>query len=62
ALDRSHTQCIRLASIELRTDELVLTPDSDQDLALERLALRGKADLFEDVFGRKVVLQRSPVS
>ena len=48
--------------MELKTDELVLTPDGDQDLALERLALRAKADLFEEVFGRKVSLQRGAAS
>ncbi|MGC4113209.1 MAG: Ppx/GppA phosphatase family protein [Myxococcales bacterium] len=58
ALDRD-SQRLALARVELRDDELVLTPDRDQDLALERLALRQKADLFEEVYGRKVVLNRS---
>jgi hypothetical protein len=58
ALDRD-SQRIGLARVELRDDELLLTPDRDQDLALERLALRQKADLFEEVYGRKVVLNRS---
>ena len=58
ALDRD-SQRISLARVELRPEELLLVPDRDQDLALERLALRQKADLFEEVYGRKVVLQRS---
>lgn len=58
ALDRD-SQRLSLARVELRDDELLLTPDRDQDLALERLALRQKADLFEEVYGRKVVLNRS---
>ena len=59
ALDRSHTQRLRIAGLELRPDEVVLTVDTDDDLALERPALRAKADLFREIFGREVVLQRT---
>jgi len=57
ALDRSHSQRIHLKKVELSAEELVLTIDGDQDLALERLSMRAKADLFEEVFGRTVLLQ-----
>lgn len=58
ALDRGG-QRIRLSKVDLRADELVLSIEGEQDFALERLALRAKADLFEEVYGRKVALQRS---
>jgi exopolyphosphatase/guanosine-5'-triphosphate,3'-diphosphate pyrophosphatase len=56
-LDRSHSQRVELASCELKADELVLGVRSTEDLALERMAMRSKGDLFEEVFGRRVVLQ-----
>lgn len=56
ALDRSLTQRIRVVSAELGPEELRLRVGGPDDLSLERMALRGKGDLFEEVFGRKVVL------
>jgi hypothetical protein len=36
---------------------MVVAVDSRDDLTLERLAMGTKADMFEEVFGRKVILQ-----
>lgn len=57
ALDRNHLQQIRDPSISLTQDELVITVDSAEDQTLERLALKEKGTLFEDVYGLKVVLR-----
>ncbi|HRW23715.1 MAG TPA: HD domain-containing protein [Spirochaetia bacterium] len=56
ALDRGHTQRLRLVDLEMKEDHLVLQSDSSGDLSLERLSLAEKDDMFEDVFGLKVVL------
>jgi exopolyphosphatase/guanosine-5'-triphosphate,3'-diphosphate pyrophosphatase len=56
ALDRGHTQRLALSEIELKEDHLLLRTDCEGDLSLERLSLAEKGDLFEDVFGFKVVV------
>ncbi len=57
ALDRSHVQ--RIAAIKcLRAGEtLVIIAPRAGDMTVEQLALEQKADLFENVYGMKVVLQ-----
>jgi len=57
ALDRGHTQRLKLVSLELKEDHLVLQTDCQGDLSLERLSLAEKGDMFEDVFGLKVVVR-----
>ena len=56
ALDRGHTQRLKLIDLEMKEDHLILQTDCQGDLSLERLSLSEKADMFEDVFGLKVVL------
>jgi exopolyphosphatase / guanosine-5'-triphosphate,3'-diphosphate pyrophosphatase len=56
-LDRSHDQKVRAVSAQIGPSELVLVAEPGDDLALERMALRSKGDLFEEVFGRAVVLE-----
>ncbi|MEI6970559.1 MAG: exopolyphosphatase [bacterium] len=57
ALDRRHTQ--RIHDILLSRDErrLVITAPDVEDVTLERLAMEGKAGMFEDVYGLKVILR-----
>ena len=55
SLDRGHTQRVNLVDLETREDSLVLRTEGQIDLSLERLSLAEKADMFEDVFGLKVV-------
>jgi exopolyphosphatase/guanosine-5'-triphosphate,3'-diphosphate pyrophosphatase len=57
ALDRNHLQQVTAATIAVDKDELVITVDGADDLTLERLALKEKGPLFEDVYGLKVVLR-----
>jgi exopolyphosphatase/guanosine-5'-triphosphate,3'-diphosphate pyrophosphatase len=56
ALDRGHTQRLKLVELEMKEDHLVLQTDCQGDLSLERLSLAEKSDMFEDVFGLQVVL------
>ncbi len=62
ALDRGHSQAVQLVTAQLGPEELVIKVAGEGDLALERLAVRAKGDLFEEVFGRKVSLQRAQLS
>ncbi len=56
ALDRSHTQHFALVELEIKEDHLLLHSDCAGDLSLERLSLAEKSDIFEDVFGLKVII------
>jgi exopolyphosphatase/guanosine-5'-triphosphate,3'-diphosphate pyrophosphatase len=58
ALDRSHEH--RLVNPQIAFDEERLTirsGDRSEDLTVERLVMKGKADLFEGIFGLHVVLE-----
>lgn len=57
ALDRNHLQQIREPVIAVTGSELVITVHGAEDLTLERLALKEKGPLFEDVYGLKIVLR-----
>lgn len=56
ALDRGHSQHIQDFNIELTRDTLFLRAQGTHEITLERLALEEKADLFEDVFGYKLIM------
>ncbi|MCX7023163.1 MAG: HD domain-containing protein [Spirochaetes bacterium] len=57
SLDRGHSQSVSITGAELREDRLVLATESrGGDLSLERVSLAEKGDMFEDVFGLKVML------
>ncbi|MDR3145731.1 MAG: HD domain-containing protein [Treponema sp.] len=56
ALDRSHTQRIRDIRVERRSETVVLHTGGSFDLSTERIGLEEKADMFQDVFGYKVIL------
>ena len=56
ALDRGHSQRIAEIAVERRTDTIVLRPAGQHDLTLERLGLEEKSDMFQDVYGYKVIL------
>ena len=58
ALDRRHTQRIRDIKLSREGGQLVITAPDVEDVALERLAMEEKAAMFEDVYGRKVILRR----
>lgn len=57
ALDRGHIQQVRDFVCTRERGQLVLTVPKVEDLSLERLALREKSNLFEEMFGLSVVLR-----
>ncbi len=57
ALDRSHSQRIRIAGFLRTGDELSLGVEDVGDLSLERVALETKGGLFETVYGMRVTLR-----
>lgn len=56
AFDRGHSQKINDFSIDFHSDSLIISCHSSHNLALERLAVAQKTDVFESVFGYKVIL------
>lgn len=56
ALDRSHQQKIKELDVGIAHDTLTLRTNLHDALNLEQLAVKEKGDLFENVFGYKIVL------
>ena len=56
ALDRSHTQHLHIQKVEIVKDQCRLHLGQVVNVSVEELALRTKADLFEQVFGLEIVL------
>ncbi len=56
ALDRGHSQIIQDFDLELTKDTFYLRAKGTHDVTLERLALEEKADLFEDLFGYRLIM------
>jgi exopolyphosphatase/guanosine-5'-triphosphate,3'-diphosphate pyrophosphatase len=56
ALDRSHTQRIKSFELTLTETELIVDTRGSADTSHERFGVETKAQLFEDVFGLRVVL------
>ena len=56
AFDRGHTQQITDFTIDLHDETLVIRCNKTQDLSLEKKALAEKSNIFEDVFGYRVIL------
>ena len=57
ALDRSHTQQVPIEGLDFKDDRLVIHTSYPGDLSMESMSLAEKSDLFEDVFGLKVILR-----
>jgi exopolyphosphatase/guanosine-5'-triphosphate,3'-diphosphate pyrophosphatase len=56
ALDRGHSQRILDIRVERRNETIVFHSEGDFDVGSERMGLEEKGDLFQDVFGYKVIL------
>jgi exopolyphosphatase/guanosine-5'-triphosphate,3'-diphosphate pyrophosphatase len=56
ALDRGHSQQIRRIAVERRGESILLRTQGSWDLSLEQIGLDEKADMFQDVFGYKILL------
>jgi exopolyphosphatase / guanosine-5'-triphosphate,3'-diphosphate pyrophosphatase len=57
ALDRNHLQQARDLSCVLEKDQFVITVNDVEDLTVERLAVKEKGTLFQDIYGLPVVLK-----
>ena len=57
ALDRSHRQKCRDASITLKDDQLVISVATKGDLSLEQITLSERAEFFEEVYNIHPVLK-----
>ncbi|MDP0490435.1 MAG: HD domain-containing protein [Verrucomicrobiota bacterium JB023] len=57
ALERTHSARVRDLSAQIGRNKLRLKLEGISDATAERLALQGKADLFQDIFGLEVVIQ-----
>lgn len=57
ALDRNHLQQVRDLSFSREKGQFVITVRDVQDLTIERLALKEKGNMFEEVYGLKIVLR-----
>jgi exopolyphosphatase/guanosine-5'-triphosphate,3'-diphosphate pyrophosphatase len=58
ALDRSHSQCVRHIEMRIEERQFVIFVSGVRDLTLEKMAIEQKSDLFEQVYGMRVVLRR----
>ncbi len=56
ALDRSHQQKFQNITFKIEKDTLTIRTNSHSALNLEQLAVQEKGDLFENVFGYKILL------
>ncbi|MDR2536572.1 MAG: HD domain-containing protein [Treponema sp.] len=56
ALDRGHSQQIRHVTVEHKRETIVLHTQGSWDLSLEHIGLEEKADMFQDVYGYKIIL------
>lgn len=59
ALDSDHLQKVRDVRVVAEDDTLALEVDGAGDLTMERLASMARADLFTDLFGRRVVFRET---
>ena len=59
ALDRGHIQQVRAFTCARDARRFVLTVPQVEDLTLERLAVREKGNLFEEMFGLTIVLREA---
>lgn len=62
ALDRAHLQRISDFDIVRRAEQLVVRVRGVDDLSVEQGGLKAKGDLFEDVFGMTLVLEKAAAS
>ncbi len=56
AFDRGHSQKINDFSIDFRQDSLIIKCKGTHNIMLERMAVAEKSNVFESVFGYKVIL------
>jgi exopolyphosphatase/guanosine-5'-triphosphate,3'-diphosphate pyrophosphatase len=58
ALERNHMQLVRNLSFSRDKGQFIITVRGVPDITLERLALKEKGNMFEEIYGLKPVLRR----
>jgi exopolyphosphatase/guanosine-5'-triphosphate,3'-diphosphate pyrophosphatase len=58
SLDRSHNQRISSVSSRRERDNFIIEIPYIEDLTLEQLAVQNKCDMFEEVYGLSVLLEK----
>ncbi|MDR1444271.1 MAG: HD domain-containing protein [Treponema sp.] len=56
ALDRGHAQRVKKINLEQKAQAMLIHTEGVHDLSLEQIGIEQKADLFQDVFGYKIIL------
>jgi exopolyphosphatase/guanosine-5'-triphosphate,3'-diphosphate pyrophosphatase len=56
ALDRGHSQHIHSITVEKKSEAIFVYAQGTHDLSLEQIGLEEKGDLFQNIFGYKVIL------
>jgi exopolyphosphatase/guanosine-5'-triphosphate,3'-diphosphate pyrophosphatase len=56
ALDRGHAQRVKKLNLERKAETMLIHTEGVYDLSLEQIGIEQKADLFQDVFGYKIIL------
>jgi exopolyphosphatase / guanosine-5'-triphosphate,3'-diphosphate pyrophosphatase len=59
ALDRTHSQRIRSITLRPKGNRLLITTTGVADTAVEQAAINGKCDLFREIFGYEIVLNKA---
>lgn len=57
SLDRAHTQRIGKFRLSFTTDTMTIVTDGSHNNVLEKIAIEEKSDLFESIFGYRVMLR-----
>jgi exopolyphosphatase/guanosine-5'-triphosphate,3'-diphosphate pyrophosphatase len=61
ALDAEHLQKVRALRLVPHGEAWVLEMDGAGDLSMERLAATARADMFEETYGREIILRQAGV-
>ncbi|MCH2205985.1 MAG: HD domain-containing protein [Lentisphaerales bacterium] len=61
ALDSSHSQRVKVSNIEVREEKIEVNCQGLIDLSLEKISLKNKGDLFEEVYGMNISLVNGSV-
>jgi exopolyphosphatase/guanosine-5'-triphosphate,3'-diphosphate pyrophosphatase len=62
ALDKDHMQKIMDLKISREGDQIVLMVQNVSDLAMGRMALANRSDLFTEIFGKKIILREAAIT
>ena len=61
-MDRSHRQKFKNVKAQLKERELLITIETEEDIALEKTLFAAKTAYFESIFGIKPVIKEKRVS